>query len=375
MTLKPESQPCDEHSSAHEALPASVRSGVFVRADSSRLLNRDPRSAAELAAACCRGDRTAAARLISRLESSDAAEAAESSAVVSAFPPPKNVVGVTGPPGAGKSTLIDYLLEFSLAAGERPAVLAVDPSSPFTGGALLGDRLRMARHGGNVFIRSMGTRGAGDGLASAAGDALRVFAAGGFDPVFLETVGVGQSETEVISLADTVVVLQVPGLGDDIQLLKQGLLEIADIFVVHQCDRPEAEELLERINDLLRRLPAGACRTQRQLGPEFAAAGNTWKPSAIAVSSLAHRGGETLFAALLAHRKYLAQPNLAEAMRRDRLRRDLIRRATLTLQARLRAALRRSDPSNALLEDCLLHRCTLTAAVERLIDGVCGRAT
>jgi LAO/AO transport system kinase len=157
-------------------------------------------------------------------------------------PPHAVVIGVTGPPGAGKSTLVDRLIEGLRAEGETVAVIAVDPSSPFTHGAVLGDRVRMQRHSGDggVFIRSMASRQSGGGLAPATRDAVRLAEAAGFDVVIVETVGVGQVELEIVAVADTIVVVTVPALGDSVQTIKAGLTEIADIFVVNMADRPGA---------------------------------------------------------------------------------------------------------------------------------------
>ncbi len=163
------------------------------------------------------------------------------------------IVGVTGPPGAGKSTLVDALASASRAAGEKVGILAVDPTSAFSGGAILGDRIRMQRHTSDpgVFIRSMATRGHFGGLARAASDAADVLDAAGFGRILLETVGVGQDEVEVVRAADTVLVVLVPGLGDDIQAIKAGLLEIADIFVLNKSDREGVDRLEAEIATML----------------------------------------------------------------------------------------------------------------------------
>ncbi len=170
------------------------------------------------------------------------------------------IVGVTGPPGAGKSTLIDQLVRElrrpgdGSSGGGSVAVIAVDPTSPFTGGALLGDRLRMGRHAGDskVFIRSMATRGHGGGLGLATGEAILVLDAAGFETIIVETVGVGQSEVEIISLADVILVVIVPGAGDEIQALKAGIMEIGDIYVVNKSDREGADELAATLQAALR---------------------------------------------------------------------------------------------------------------------------
>jgi LAO/AO transport system kinase len=162
-------------------------------------------------------------------------------------------LGVTGPPGAGKSTLVDLVIARHRAAGRRVAVLAVDPSSPFTGGAILGDRIRMQRHASDagVFIRSLGTRGHYGGLTRTTREAAILALAAGFDRVIIETVGVGQTELEVVGVADQVVVLLVPESGDVIQTMKAGLLEGADVFAVNKCDRPGSEQLARDLRAML----------------------------------------------------------------------------------------------------------------------------
>ena len=168
--------------------------------------------------------------------------------------PHADVIGVTGPPGAGKSTLVDRLIEGLRAAGETVAVIAVDPSSPFTRGAVLGDRVRMQRHAGDagVFIRSMASRQSGGGLAPATRDAVRLAEAAGFDVVLVETVGVGQVELEIVAVADVIVVVTVPALGDSVQTIKAGLTEIADIFVVNMADRPGANATAVDLRHMVR---------------------------------------------------------------------------------------------------------------------------
>ena len=170
------------------------------------------------------------------------------------------VVGVTGPPGSGKSTLCDQIIERWRAGAHLVGVLAVDPSSPFTGGAILGDRVRMVRHtlDSGVFIRSMAARGHLGGLAAAAREAIRLFDASGRDRCLLETVGVGQSELEVMETADTTIVVTTPSSGDAVQIIKAGILEIADIFVVNKADLPGASKVVRDLKELVRH---GALRT------------------------------------------------------------------------------------------------------------------
>jgi LAO/AO transport system kinase len=160
------------------------------------------------------------------------------------------VLGITGPPGAGKSTLCDQLIRAIRAEGKRVAVIAVDPSSPITGGALLGDRIRMQRHHDDpsVFIRSMATRGWPGGLARATGDMAKLLDAAGYDVVIVETVGVGQAEVEVARLAGVTVVVLVPGAGDDVQAIKAGIMEIAQVFVINKADLPGADRLEQELH-------------------------------------------------------------------------------------------------------------------------------
>jgi LAO/AO transport system kinase len=208
----------------------------------------------------------ALARAISAVENAPADAAATLDAFERAHPPPPvdrgaYVVGITGPPGAGKSTLVDKLIGKLRALGSTVAVIAVDPSSPFTKGAVLGDRVRMQQHSGDagVFIRSMASREAGGGLAPATAEAVRLAARAGFDVVVIETVGVGQVELEIVSVADVIAVVTVPALGDGVQTIKAGLTEIADIFVVNMADRPGANQtaldLLHMVRDSGRDVP------------------------------------------------------------------------------------------------------------------------
>jgi LAO/AO transport system kinase len=191
----------------------------------------------DLIASVGAGDRRALARAITLVEDGEALDTGDSSTTP--------VIGITGPPGSGKSTLISGMIDALRRRGETVAVLAVDPSSPLTGGALLGDRIRMQGHAGDegVYIRSMATRGHLGGLAAPAGAALRLMGLAGFDHVFVETVGVGQSEVEVMGLADVVVLVVGPSWGDHVQADKAGVVEIADVIVVNKADRPGAEEV------------------------------------------------------------------------------------------------------------------------------------
>ncbi len=163
------------------------------------------------------------------------------------------IIGITGPPGSGKSSLLDRLIDLERKKGRRVAVLAIDPSSPFTGGAILGDRVRMQKHAtdSNVFIRSMASRGHLGGVAGATADALKVLDAAGFDLIIIETIGVGQTEIEVMNIVDLVLLVLVPGLGDEIQALKAGVMEIGDIFVINKSDKDEANRVKAEVEYVL----------------------------------------------------------------------------------------------------------------------------
>ena len=208
--------------------------------------------ATELAEGAVGGDRRALARLLTAVENRTAvAEAALR--VLYPRAGKAHVVGITGPPGAGKSTLVAALIGEVRKAGRSVAVVAVDPSSPITGGALLGDRVRMQSHSSDrdVFIRSMAARGHAGGLASTTGAATAVLDAAGFDLVLIETVGTGQSEVEVAAAADTTVVLEAPEMGDEVQAIKAGLLEVADLVVVNKGDRPGAQRTASQLRAML----------------------------------------------------------------------------------------------------------------------------
>jgi LAO/AO transport system kinase len=221
-----------------------------------------------------------------------------------------HVVGVTGPPGSGKSTVCDQLIVRWRAAGHRVGVIAVDPSSPFSGGAILGDRVRMQRHTGDdgVFIRSMAARGHLGGLASAAREAVRLIDASGRDRCLLETVGVGQSELEVMQTADTTVVVTTPVTGDSVQILKAGILEIADIFVVNKADIQGASKVARELRDLGRQ-----ARTPK----------DAWRPPVIQTTGTTGEGIDELLEAIERHHAVITESGELEVRRRGRLRAEI----------------------------------------------------
>lgn len=260
-----------------------------------------------LVAGILAGDRRALARALSVAERGGP----EASALVAALHPHARgavTIGVAGAPGAGKSTLTDRLVAALRSGGSRVAVLAVDPSSPFSRGAILGDRIRMQSHAVDegVFIRSMASRGHLGGLALAAPQLVRVLDAAGFDPIVIETVGVGQVEVEIATHADTTVVVVNPGWGDAVQAAKAGLLEIADVFVVNKADRPGAEE------------------TVRDLELVVALAGDRpWRPPVVRTIATTGEGIDALVAALHAHAEHLDRSGEGRRRRRARVADEL----------------------------------------------------
>jgi LAO/AO transport system kinase len=267
------------------------------------------------------GDRRALAQLISRIEREEPL-AREILSALHARTGRAAVVGITGAPGTGKSTLVSALAKIfrSGAGGMRPrtvGILAIDPSSPFSGGALLGDRIRMRELAGDdgVFIRSMATRGCLGGLSRATGGAVRALDAAGFEVILIETVGVGQDEVDVARQADTVVVVETPGLGDDIQALKAGVLEIADVLAVNKADLPGADSV------------TGSLRAMLELNSK----NGGWQPPIVQTVATTGSGVEELAAAIGNHREHLRGSGEAERRERARVERDLEERLRETL--------------------------------------------
>ncbi len=308
-------------------------------------ISRDP---VELFAAAANGDRASLARLLSMVERGGAPS--RSVARIAYRQSVPYTVGLTGAPGAGKSTLTDRLISVSLKGWPAPleasaepldqvSVLAIDPSSPFTGGAILGDRVRMQDHATNpsVYIRSVATRGHLGGLALAVPDAVRVLGAAGLPLVLIETVGVGQMEVDVASAADTTVVVVTPGWGDSMQANKAGLLEVADLFVINKADRAglaEARRDLEQMLDL------------SMLGD--------WRPPIVATTASTGEGVEAMWDEIARHREYLMSSGRLESGRAARLEGELKR----VLAARLGEQVTRLAEGEA-----------FAGALERLTEG------
>lgn len=268
-------------------------------------------TATALVDAAIAGDRGALARLITRIERAGP-EAEEISAEVGTADLAAHVVGVTGAPGAGKSSLVGRLLTVATAAARRPAVVAVDPSSPLTGGAILGDRVRMDDVPAGAYVRSMATRGRRGGLAAAVPAVVRLLARVGFDPVIVETTGVGQVEVDVVSAADTTVLVVAPGWGDAVQANKAGLLEVADVLVVNKADRPGARDVRR---DLRLMLDLGHVSGLEERSGR--------RPEVVMATSTTGDGAQAVWEAVEAHRAHLVATGGLDARRRRRLRAEV----------------------------------------------------
>ncbi len=283
------------------------------------------------------GERRAVARAISLVEDG-APELAALSAGIYARTGTAGTIGLTGAPGVGKSTLAGELVRAARAREDRIAVLAIDPSSPYTGGALLGDRVRMQEHATDpgVFIRSMATRGHLGGMALAAPEAVRILDAAGHDHVVVETVGVGQAEVEVAAATDTAVVVLAPGAGDAVQMAKAGILEVADVFVVNKGDRDGAGETAR---DLRQMLGMGAPRD--------------WSPPVLTTTASSREGIVELWAAIGSHRAHMLATGGTEARRRARLRGEVESLAAARFRARIAEAF---DAAPAIADDLTERR-------------------
>ena len=298
-----------------------------------------------------KGERVAIARLISLVEDGGA----DLGSVMEAIYPHTGraySVGITGAPGAGKSTLTEQLVARARREDHDVGVLAIDPSSPFSGGALLGDRVRMQSHATdpNVFIRSMATRGHLGGIALATPEAMRVLEAAGKDIVVIETVGVGQAEVEVTDACDTTLVVVNPGWGDAVQAAKAGLMEIADVFVVNKADRQGARDAVRELSQMLE-----LSETE-------------WKPEIVQTIATKGEGIDELWAAIGKHRAYQEEKGLLEARRRRRIEREI--REIVGERFRARVENECTDLLRELTDQVIVRKLDPYAAADRLITSL-----
>jgi LAO/AO transport system kinase len=300
-----------------------------------------------------RGDRRALARAITLVESNDPAGW---ELVREVYPHTGHaaVVGVTGPPGVGKSTLLSTLTAHERAHDRTVAVLSIDPSSPFTNGALLGDRIRLSDHflDPGVFIRSMANRGALGGLSEAALQASLLMDASGRDLVLLETVGVGQAEVDIIDHADTVVLVLMPGSGDSIQALKAGVMEIPDVIVVNKAEHPLTDAMVREIRSVL------------ALGPP-----RDWTVPVLRAEAVRGVGIDELAQALAAHRAHLLDHDMLAERRRRRLLNEVLAIATHRMRRELEAAVRDDESVQALLERVAARELDPASAATTILEA------
>jgi LAO/AO transport system kinase len=330
---------------------------------------RGPADVDELAARLRGGDRRALARAISLVED-DRDEGWELVRKLYGETGRAAIYGLTGPPGAGKSTLIGALTKARRDAGRTVGVLSIDPSSPFTSGALLGDRIRLTEHflDPGVFIRSMASRGALGGLAEAALQACLLLDAAGREEIFLETVGVGQGEIDIVDHADTVVLVLMPGSGDSVQALKAGVMEIPDVIVVNKADHPLADTLVREIRGVL---------SLGNLDPREGAEerGERWRVPIVKTVAAEGRGIEELAERLAAHREHIVAAGQLEERRRRHLRSEVLALTTARLRRRLERRLEGDARLGSLLDEVAARRLDpASAAAALLTEAVEGPA-
>jgi LAO/AO transport system kinase len=310
------------------------------------------RTAADLTERLLAGDRRALARAISLVENDDPVGWA---LVREVYPKTGRaaVVGFTGPPGVGKSTLIGRLVEHARAAERGVAVLSIDPSSPFTQGALLGDRIRLTDHflDPGVYIRSMASRGSLGGLSEAALQAALLMDASGKDDVFLETVGVGQAEVDIIDHADTVVLVLMPGSGDSIQALKAGVMEIPDVIAVNKADHPLTDTMVREIRGVL------------SLGSQ-----EGWRVPIVKTEASRGEGVEELAAKIAEHREFIESEGTLAERRRRNLMNEVIALAAGRMRRKLEAEVRDDAEVQRLLDDVVARQLDPASAAARLLE-------
>ena len=310
------------------------------------------RTAADLAERLLDGDKRALARAISLVENDDP----EGWALVREVYPRTGraaVAGFTGPPGVGKSTLIGRLVEHARAKGREVAVLSIDPSSPFTQGALLGDRIRLTDHflDPGVYIRSMASRGSLGGLSEATLQAALLMDASGKDDVFLETVGVGQAEVDIIDHADTVVLVLMPGSGDSIQALKAGVMEIPDVIAVNKADHPLTDTMVREIRGVL------------SLGPQAG-----WRVPIVKTEAGRGEGVEELAGKIAAHRDFIESEGTLAERRRRNLMNEVVALAAARLRRQLEAQVKDDPAVQELLDEVVARRLDPASAAAKLLE-------
>jgi LAO/AO transport system kinase len=298
------------------------------------------------------GDRRALARAISLVENDDP-EGWELVREVYPKTGRAQIVGFTGPPGVGKSTLIGRLIEHARALDRAVAVLSIDPSSPFTQGALLGDRIRLSDHflDRGVYIRSMASRGSLGGLSEATLQAALLMDASGKDDVFLETVGVGQAEVDIIDHADTVVLVLMPGSGDSIQALKAGVMEIPDVIVVNKADHPLTDTMVREIRGVL------------SLGPQ-----QGWRVPILKTEASRGEGIEELAEKIGEHHAFIREQGTLAERRRRNLMNEVLALATARLRRRLEAQVRDDESVQELLDEVVARRLDPASAAAKLLE-------
>ena len=310
------------------------------------------RTAADLAESLLAGDKRALARAISLVENDDP----EGWALVREIYPRTgraSVVGFTGPPGVGKSTLIGRLIEHVRGLDRQVAVLSIDPSSPFTQGALLGDRIRLTDHflDPGVYIRSMASRGSLGGLSEATLQAALLMDASGKDDVFLETVGVGQAEVDIIDHADTVVLVLMPGSGDSIQALKAGVMEIPDVIAVNKADHPLTDTMVREIRGVL------------SLGPQ-----EGWRVPIVKTEASRNEGVEELAGKIVEHRTFIEEQGTLAERRKRNLMNEVVALAAGRLRRTLEAQVRDDPAVHELLDEVVARRLDPASAAAKLLE-------
>ena len=311
----------------------------------------------DLVAEVLQGSVKAMARLITLVENEDS-RALQIMGAIYRHTGNAYVLGITGSPGTGKSTLTDKITTILRERQQTVGVIAVDPSSPFTGGALLGDRIRMQRSAGDaeVFIRSMSTRGNLGGLARTTGDVVKIMDAFGKDWVIVETVGVGQDEVEIAKTADTTVVVLAPGLGDAIQSMKAGVMEIADLYVVNKADRSGADELLNEVN----------FRVEQDAQIRKA----LWKPPVVKTIALENQGTDSLMEAIEKHRSFLRQSGRLRRNRREKTRQETLALLTEEISRNVLNKVLGNGRFDALVDEIVAHKKDPYTSVEEIVRTI-----